>query len=314
MGLVSGCDLAATQTSNHSFYHNPSARRQTRRRTRGRELRSLGYEPYNVRLPSLASRTVSYGSADLGGRIGLVCDSVRRLPCLTPSRSVLRTNPCTIRLPSCGLPVCSKPAGASASPLDCDGPLGRSCETYDVLLRELAVENFRPFGATSVRVPSSGLVLVAGAINAGKSALLSALDVVAGIGSDTTAWRRAGSSEPARISATFDLSAEDKLALSPTGLHEVGSVDLSRVNQLKLVFEEQAGSHPLLAHVLASWQDGEFLQLMTTGPREGDPGIYGVKVMRGLLAAKDDVDPRLLVERGDGGWVGPVLLETASGQ
>jgi len=183
-----------------------------------------------------------------------------------------------------------------------------------VLLRELAVENFRPFGATSVRVPSSGLVLVAGAINAGKSALLSALDVVAGIGSDTTAWRRAGSSEPARISATFDLSAEDKLALSPTGLREVGSVDLSRVNQLKLVFEEQAGSHPLLAHVLASWQDGEFLQLMTTGPREGDPGIYGVKVMRGLLAGKDDVDPRLLVERGDGGWVGPVLLETASGQ
>jgi AAA15 family ATPase/GTPase len=60
-----------------------------------------------------------------------------------------------------------------------------------VLLREFAVKNFRPFEATSVRVPDSGLVLVAGAINAGKSALLSALDVVAGIGSDTTAWRRA---------------------------------------------------------------------------------------------------------------------------
>ena len=83
-----------------------------------------------------------------------------------------------------------------------------SCETYDVLLRELAVENFRPFEATSVRLPDSGLVLVAGAINAGKSALLSALDLVAGIGLDTTAWRRAGSSEHARVSATFDLSAE----------------------------------------------------------------------------------------------------------
>src|SRR6266536_569362 len=53
--------------------------------------------------------------------------------------------------------------------------------------REVAVENFRPFQAASIRLPASGLVLVAGANNSGKSALLSALDVVAGIGADTQA-------------------------------------------------------------------------------------------------------------------------------
>ena len=189
-----------------------------------------------------------------------------------------------------------------------------SCETYDVLLRELAVENFRPFEATSVRLPDSGLVLVAGAINAGKSALLSALDLVAGIGLDTTAWRRAGSSGHARVSATFDLSAEERSTLSPKREYEVGSLDLGRANQLKFVFEEQAGGHPLLAHVLASWPGGGFEPLRTTGPREAQSGIYGVKVMRGLLPGRDDVDPRLLVDRGDGGWGSPVGLEAAAGQ
>ena len=86
------------------------------------------------------------------------------------------------------------------------------------------------------------------------------------------------------------------------------------MNQLKLVFEEPAGGHPLLAHVLASWPGDEFEWLMTTGPQEAQPGVYGVKVMRGLLPGNNDVDPRVLVDRGTGGWGGPVLLENAAPQ
>jgi putative AbiEii toxin of type IV toxin-antitoxin system len=182
-----------------------------------------------------------------------------------------------------------------------------------MLLREFAVENFRPFEAAEVRLPGSGLVLVAGAINAGKSALLSALDVVAGVGSDTTAWRRAGSSQPARVSATFDLSAEERFTLLAASDRRAELMERGIANQLKFVFEEQAAGNPLLANVLGSWPVEGFQPLATTGLRETQPGLYGIKVIRGLLPGIDDIDVRLLVDRGSGGWGGPIALETIMG-
>ena len=182
-----------------------------------------------------------------------------------------------------------------------------------MLLRELSVENFRPFEMASMRLPSTGLVLVAGAINAGKSALLSALDVVAGIGSDTAAWRRAGSSEPARVSATFDLSTDERSTLFAASDNKAQLVLNGVANQLKLVFEEQTGGNPVLAEVLGSWPGRELQPLATTGPRKEQPGTYGVKVIRGLLPGTDDMDPRLLIDRGDSRWGQPIPLETGLG-
>src|SRR5260370_39391847 len=72
-------------------------------------------------------------------------------------------------------------------------------------LREIEVRNFRAFESASIRLPAHGLVLVAGANNAGKSALLSALDVVAGIAPDIQSWTRKRSADPARVAAEFSL-------------------------------------------------------------------------------------------------------------
>ena len=176
-------------------------------------------------------------------------------------------------------------------------------------LRDLAVENFRPFEMASVRLPASGLVLVAGANNSGKSALLSALDVVSGLGVGAQALRRAGSTSPAKVAATFELTDQERLALfaqNPRGAEFVAGGAASR---LQLVFEEQPATGNLVfAQVLGEWPGRGLQPFATTGPREGGSGGYAVKIIRGLLDGRDDRDPTLLVDR-DPTYGGPFLLE-----
>jgi hypothetical protein len=112
-----------------------------------------------------------------------------------------------------------------------------------MLLREVTVENFRPFESASVRLPAEGLVLVAGANNSGKSALLSALDVVAGVGVDTQAWRRAGSASPARVAAIFTLSAEERSELFAVNPPRDELVAGGGASRLQLLFEDQPGGN-----------------------------------------------------------------------
>jgi hypothetical protein len=69
-------------------------------------------------------------------------------------------------------------------------------------LTELAVADFLPYREARLPFGANGLVLVIGPNNAGKSALLAALDVVAGTARGGN-WRRAGSTEFARVTATF---------------------------------------------------------------------------------------------------------------
>ena len=72
-------------------------------------------------------------------------------------------------------------------------------------VRQLQMENFRAFRKAEIHLPGTGLVLVAGSNNAGKTALLSALDVLAGDHGDLASLRYGGAVEPARLSATFVL-------------------------------------------------------------------------------------------------------------
>ena len=177
-------------------------------------------------------------------------------------------------------------------------------------LHEVAVENFRPFESSSIRLPASGLVLIAGANNSGKSALLSALDVVAGVALDTQGWRRAGSAGPARVAATFTLTAPERSALFVTNPRGAEFIASGAASRLQLVLEEQPGGNLVLAQVLAEWPGRGLQTFGTTGPREGGAGGYAVKVIRGLLGGEDSLDPLLLVERGPthGSWP---LLEAA---
>jgi predicted ATPase len=78
-----------------------------------------------------------------------------------------------------------------------------------VFLRGLKLQDFRAYRSASVSVPTHGLILVAGANNSGKSALLSALDVVAG-SKQPAAVQHAAASEPARVLARFALSEEER--------------------------------------------------------------------------------------------------------
>lgn len=174
-------------------------------------------------------------------------------------------------------------------------------------LRQVSVEEFRPFESASVRLPETGLVLVAGANNSGKSALLSALDVVAGIGSDTQALRHAGSERPARVAATFTLTTDERFAMFALNPHAAEFSASGAADRLQLVFEEQPSDQPLLAQVLGEWPGRGLQTFMTVGPREGSGGGYTVKVIRGLLPGEDSRDPLVLVDQGQIYGPEPVL-------
>jgi energy-coupling factor transporter ATP-binding protein EcfA2 len=76
----------------------------------------------------------------------------------------------------------------------------------------LKLTNFRAYQAASLTLPLTGLVLLVGANNTGKSALLSALDLVVQGGTPTMP-RHAASSEPARVRARFVLSEDEQQQL-----------------------------------------------------------------------------------------------------
>jgi predicted ATPase len=78
-------------------------------------------------------------------------------------------------------------------------------------LRSLELSEFRAFQTATLEIPAAGVVAVAGANNTGKSALLSALDVVRGnYGVAGLLTQHAAATSPARIRARFDLTAEER--------------------------------------------------------------------------------------------------------
>jgi predicted ATPase len=78
-------------------------------------------------------------------------------------------------------------------------------------ITRLELRNYRAFDEAVIEPPASGLVLVAGQNNAGKSALLSAFDVVAGRDPGVPV-RFHGATVPARIVVEFELSTADRAA------------------------------------------------------------------------------------------------------
>jgi len=160
-------------------------------------------------------------------------------------------------------------------------------------LSELTVENYRAFQAATVRLPEQGLVLVAGANNTGKTALLSAVDVVAGIGVGSPALRHVGSDDPAKVAATFvptTAERESFFAQTPKGDSLSASGAGSR---LQFVFEEE-GQGLSLFEIRAEWRDRGLHTVVTTGQNsQNDP--YGLQLIRALLPGEDNLDPFALV-------------------
>lgn len=119
-------------------------------------------------------------------------------------------------------------------------------------LRQVVVENFRAFQHARFALPEHGLVLVAGANNAGKSALLSALDVIAGIEAGS-AFRHAAASGPAILTATFELDDRARAGL----LHRLAGRDellaAGALKSVELVMEERRGRSPKVVEVRGDW-------------------------------------------------------------
>jgi len=82
-----------------------------------------------------------------------------------------------------------------------------------MLLTRVSLTNFRAFRRAEIRIPQAGLVLIAGANNAGKTALLSALDVIGGNSGDITSVRHAGADGPAQVMGTFSLTQAEQGSL-----------------------------------------------------------------------------------------------------
>src|SRR5438552_398716 len=78
-------------------------------------------------------------------------------------------------------------------------------------LVQVRMQDYRAFRAARIDVAEAGLVFVTGPNNAGKSALLSALDVVAGRPKPLAARHVSGGS--LRVWARFRLSLEEQAAL-----------------------------------------------------------------------------------------------------
>src|SRR6266516_2900548 len=79
-------------------------------------------------------------------------------------------------------------------------------------LRKLELTNFRAVDRSVIEFPGSGVLLIAGANNSGKSALLAALDVVA-FGGIIPEAQHCGLTEPATLAATFALNEVERNTL-----------------------------------------------------------------------------------------------------
>lgn len=75
-------------------------------------------------------------------------------------------------------------------------------------LERLTVQNFKAFPEAEISLPPTGVVLLVGPNNSGKSALLSAFNVLLGAGLGVV--RYAGSAGPVTVTARFKLSSADR--------------------------------------------------------------------------------------------------------
>jgi predicted ATP-dependent endonuclease of OLD family len=100
-------------------------------------------------------------------------------------------------------------------------------------LSKLELQNFRAFEHATVTFPDSGVLMIAGANNSGKSALLSGIDAIVGQGfGDET--QHYGSQGPAQIEAVFTLDDEERQQL----LKEVRSgIELDAFKEVNWKFE-----------------------------------------------------------------------------
>jgi predicted ATPase len=163
----------------------------------------------------------------------------------------------------------------------------------------MQVENFRAFRHAEIRLPETGLVLIAGANNSGKSALLSALDVITGNVGDVTSVRHAAAARSARVTAIFDLDGSERetvLSRASDGQSLLAGGALAR---LQFVYKEGQGQGLRLVEVLGDWP-GEGLQPLVRERQQEEPtGNFMLEAIPAFLPGPRPAseEPRVLATR-----------------
>ncbi|MEU9242840.1 AAA family ATPase [Streptomyces sp. NPDC048385] len=127
--------------------------------------------------------------------------------------------------------------------------------------------DFRGYREFSVDLQGNGLFLVAGPTNSGKSALLSALDVIAGV--EFTDSVRHAQGRQARITARWSLSDEERERLLG-GSSETGQLlaDLETAHWMEWVFSEHEG-YIRPTRITVQWQGEERTIALLQSPTPG---------------------------------------------
>ena len=172
---------------------------------------------------------------------------------------------------------------------------------YDALVHLASLElfNFKPFKHALLELPSHGLVFIMGANNAGKSALLSALDLPLAAMSSV---RMQGSPEPSSAVACFELTDDDRRLVSASCAADPAVLLATpALKSVRLRYMEGADGNVMLQRVEATDPSGTLRQL---GEATFSPSMQDDSVSVGTLA--------LSVESGsDEAWV---RMSTIKGQ
>jgi energy-coupling factor transporter ATP-binding protein EcfA2 len=172
-------------------------------------------------------------------------------------------------------------------------------------IRHLQLENYRAFRKAEVRFPEAGLVLVAGPNNAGKTALLSALDALAGDHGDLAALRHGASEEPAELSATFELTQADRAAILGNAMDGLRLLKAGALSSLQYRFEQWQDQSLVLREVVGTWPNGDLRPLAQAQLDTFQVGApYNFSVMRAFRRDNGEDGRRIEL---------PVYLDQANG-
>jgi predicted ATPase len=155
-------------------------------------------------------------------------------------------------------------------------------------LQQVEVRDFRAFRHALVELPCAGLVLVAGANNTGKTALLSALDVIAGRGTPPRV-RHADASRPTEVLARFILPESERRRL----LGEVAEEAIFRrgaFSWVEWIFREDQNGSLVPLELRAPWP-GHGTIVVAQGSTPPDSVISVGNVIQALRGQSDeDID------------------------
>ena len=161
-------------------------------------------------------------------------------------------------------------------------------------LRRLEIHNFRAFTHAVMEFPESGVLLIAGANNAGKSALLSALDIVA-FGDSLPEVQHHGSTEPAAMTATFALDDDERRSLL-RGVSDTSLLDSDAFREVRWQFEDIGINSALVPiRITTTWQSHGDVVLADYSMRNNQPTIRRTGAMV-ILAGQPESNATFALE------------------